>query len=378
MRPFGCEESCPGCRYRDFSAEESRRKKEAWAKTCLSPWEEIIHPLITTEKRWGYRRKTTLHAKEENGVWKFGLVRRVGPYLRETVLIPIPDCPLHAKFVNCVLKDLRTYIPSEAPLVYVLLSGAILTLVMKCSPSCRWRNWARELEQPLSALGVSSLQINWNPAAGRRVVSSRHQELIFGPRLWNDSGLFYGALSFRQQIPELENGALDLAEFHLQGSGLKKIVDLYSGIGASLKRWQARGWDSIGVELAGEACEAALLNAPGTPILKGKVEHRLPQIDRFVSGSSFVLYTNPPRDGHSREVLAWIEKNKPERIAYLSCNPKSLRRDLDGLSKIYRVALVQPFDFFPQTDHVEAMALLEKSQPQSAEPTRSGLEDDPG
>jgi tRNA/tmRNA/rRNA uracil-C5-methylase (TrmA/RlmC/RlmD family) len=255
---------------------------------------------------------------------------------------------------------LRTLLPAGLPLAFTQVSGAILTLVLKCRPDEAWRTWARSTEGALRAAGVESLQLNWNPAAGRRALSSRHQEVVFGPELVFDGELAHGAQSFRQQIPELENDALDLAEAFLAEAGLALAVDLYSGTGASLRRWLARGWETFGVELVGEACRAAAINAPGARVLKGKVELRLPQLEELVAERAFVLYTNPPRDGHAAPALAWITNARPARIAYLSCNPRSLARDLAALAPLYRVTAAQPFDFFPQTDHVETLALLER------------------
>ncbi len=360
MTPPGCVDACPGCRYRALTPEESDRRKTAWAREQLAPWADRLSPLRAPAQRWGYRRKILLHARRASGGWELGLLRRTGPRKHDTVLIPIPQCPLHDPALNSLLMDLRTLIPEGLPLVYVQASGALLTLVLKCAPSDAWRAWAASTETALRAGGALGLQLNWNPAAGRRALSSRHQERVFGPELVPAfDGLLHGAQSFRQQIAELENAALDAAETHLAGAQLRTVVDLYSGAGGSLSRWRRRGWRAVGVELGGEACRAAELNAPGALVLKGRVEQRLPQLREFLSGAPFVLYTNPPREGHAPEPLEWIREAKPARIAYLSCNTRTLARDLAQLAD-YRVESLEPFDFFPQTDHVETLALLHR------------------
>jgi len=354
--PDGCVELCPGCRYRELSAPESDRRKQEWASAQLAPWAHTIAPLRAPTQRWGYRRKALLHARPAAGGWEFGLLRRAGP--RDFELVPIPRCPVHEPALNEALKVLRTLIPPRAPLAFVLASGGLFTLVFKCAPAPTLRAWAREQEPRLRAAGVLGLQLNWNPAAGQRAVSSRHQERVFGPALVEAEGEFHGALSFRQQIPTLEREALSLAEAHLARANAAVAVDLYSGAGASLRRWERRGWKVVGVELGGEACEAARRTAPGAAMLRGRVEHRLPQLDEFLGGEEFVAYTNPPRDGHAETVLAWLLERAPGRIAYLSCNAKTLGRDLVRLEGSYAVDRIQTFDFFPQTDHVESLALL--------------------
>lgn len=150
-----------------------------------------------------------------------------------------------------------------------------------------------------------------------------------------------------------------MAESFFAAAPLDCVVDFYSGLGLTLRRWEKRGWASVGVELAGESVAAAARNTKAM-VLRGRVEERLPQVEEFLSGRRFHLYTNPPRMGHAREVSDWILRAAPLRIAYLSCNAKSLARDLAVLRESYEVARIQPFDFFPQTDHVECLALLER------------------
>ncbi len=354
--PSGCVEACPGCRYRELSPAESNRQKQAWSERNLGFLGVPLPSLDSSRHRWGYRRKACLHAELRADGWALGLRRRRG---RETELIAIPDCPLHSPELNQMLHRLVPLLPREIPLAFVLATGALLTLVLKCRASEDWRAWARSLEPRLRPAGVEGLQVNWHPSAGHRVLSSRHQERIFGPYFLHDGEVFYGAQSFRQQIPELEQKAVSLAEDFLADARRERVVDLYSGGGSTLARWRRRGWNAVGVEMGGEACRVAEKNAPSTLILRGKVEHRLIQLAGDYPPESFVLYTNPPRDGHSASVLAWILAARPVRLAYLSCNPRSLARDLKILAEQYAVHGIHPFDFFPQTDHVESLALLE-------------------
>ena len=73
------------------------------------------------------------------------------------------------------------------------------------------------------------------------------------------------------------------------------------------------------------------------------------------------LLVDPPRKGLAPEVMDAILKAPPKRIAYISCNPATLARDLGLLSAAgYRIRPIQPVDFFPQTSHVECVALLER------------------
>jgi len=85
-----------------------------------------------------------------------------------------------------------------------------------------------------------------------------------------------------------------------------------------------------------------------------------------------VIVANPPRKGVSPEAFAALEAVSVQKIIYISCDPVTLARDLDRLSRIgYTVVRVQPFDMFPQTDQVETVALLE-SKPEVVEVAKPG------
>ena len=69
---------------------------------------------------------------------------------------------------------------------------------------------------------------------------------------------------------------------------------------------------------------------------------------------------DPPRAGSSEQFLRALIKMSPKRVVYISCNPETMARDLDFLTKHshYRVQKIQPVDMFPHTAHIECVALL--------------------
>ncbi|MBI3557837.1 MAG: hypothetical protein HY074_16370 [Deltaproteobacteria bacterium] len=78
----------------------------------------------------------------------------------------------------------------------------------------------------------------------------------------------------------------------------------------------------------------------------------------------YALYLNPPRSGlgvEARELLLDVmKKNRPAGVVYLSCSASSLARDLESFEDAgYRPRVLQPFDFFPQTEHFETLAVME-------------------
>lgn len=359
--PVGCEPRCPGCSHRILNAAASEAQKLDWLRRALSPWAERLAAMetVTDAARWSYRRKVCLSAQwcETEG-WQLGLWRR-------DALIPIPDCPIHAAPVRILTRWLMQALPPgpEFPLAFFVQSGAQATLILKTHvlPDPGWLTEARRVE--LAASGLEGLWLHRHPAAGRRLFARNGWTLLWGqPRSRDGLGLVYGPTAFQQQIPALYRQALDAAEAFLAPAPGQSIVDLYCGIGATLPRWTRRGARVIGVELGGEAVECASLNAPDAAILRGKCAERIPQLRAWTPvPETRLLYVNPPRTGLEPAVLAWtINEFRPSRLAYLSCSAGTLGRDLQALTAAgYTVNTLIPYDFFPQTRHVETLALLE-------------------
>jgi tRNA/tmRNA/rRNA uracil-C5-methylase (TrmA/RlmC/RlmD family) len=309
------------------------------------------------EQRLGYRDRVTLTARwEEAHGWHFGLVRR-------DELIVIHDCPVHTPRVNALVRLLvRTLpLPTEVPLAYLHVAGAQATLIVKArtiDPAA-----LADVVAGLPALGLDGLWVHCHPAAGRRMFARSGWTLAWGMGESRDAQrLQHGPTAFQQLLPALHGEANDLAERYLQPSPAVAVLDLYCGIGASLRRWRAAGASALGVELAGGAVDAATVNAAGAVVLRGTCSQRLPQVRDWwlEQPGERVAYVNPPRSGFEEEVArSMASELRPARIAYLSCSAGTLARDLAFFELAgYRVDAIHPFDFFPLTHHVEALALL--------------------
>ncbi|MDS4070146.1 MAG: class I SAM-dependent RNA methyltransferase [Candidatus Competibacter sp.] len=363
--PTGCQPRCPGCAHRTLGAADSEARKMDWLRQPLAPWTDRLLPMrsVVGAARWGYRRKVCLSAAwtEADG-WNFGLWRR-------DELVPIPDCPVHALSIRNIIRWLMRALPPgpEFPLAFFVQSGAQATLILKArhAPDPGWLDETRRAE--LATGGLEGLWLHLHPAAGRRLFARNGWTLLWGrPRSRDTFGLEYGPTAFQQQIPELYHQALDAVEAFLAPGRGDSIADLYCGIGASLARWTRRGARAIGVELGGEAVECARSNVPDAAILRGKCADRIPQLRDWIPATGTrLLYVNPPRTGLESAVLAWaVAEFRPDRLAYLSCSAGTLGRDLRALATAgYAVEALIPWDFFPQTHHIETLALLRPRTP---------------
>ncbi len=143
----------------------------------------------------------------------------------------------------------------------------------------------------------------------------------------------------------------------LQLSGAETVLDAYAGVGAFAVLLAGQARQVIAVEESAAAIADARENAAGLDNVRfvtGKVEDALPTLP--VRPDAVVL--DPSRSGCQPAVLQTLLELAPPRIAYVSCNPESLARDLRTLCRRYRIERIQPIDMFPQTHHIECVATL--------------------
>lgn len=358
---------CNACQHRHLSAQESLKAKHNYLLSKLSDWSGVIENVIGTadENRLAYRDKVSLAMQCIDGLWQFGMIRH-------KVLVPIHNCPVHTPRVNSVIQLLQKHLPDSRvfPAVRFVQSGKQLTLIIKSASLPDVSFFEREFLDEFFQLGMEGLWLHLFPSSGKKVFGKGGWNLIAGkPTSLDDSGLLYGPAAFQQLLPDLAFKALHLSSEFLKIDEKSAIIDLYSGTGVSLRFWSVSGVDTIGVEMFPEAVRLARLNAPKASILIGRCSDRIPQLtswfkERKDTISNQVLYVNPPRTGLEFKVSSWItETYKPSKMAYLSCNAISLKRDLSLLTKSgFTVNRIIPFDFFPQTRHVETLTLLNYSK----------------
>ncbi|TWP25125.1 23S rRNA (uracil(1939)-C(5))-methyltransferase RlmD [Apibacter muscae] len=141
------------------------------------------------------------------------------------------------------------------------------------------------------------------------------------------------------------------------------VYDLYTGTGTIAQFISKKAKKVIGVESVPEAIKAAKENAKYNQIENctfycGDMKDIF--TDEFITenGHPDVIIADPPRDGMHKKVVETILNIRAEKIVYVSCNSATQARDLELMKDQYQVVKVQAVDMFPQTHHVESVALL--------------------
>jgi 23S rRNA (uracil1939-C5)-methyltransferase len=162
-----------------------------------------------------------------------------------------------------------------------------------------------------------------------------------------------------EQAFELYRTALDFAGL----TGNEVVYDLYSGTGTIAIFVARKARKVIGIESVPEAITDSIINSEingirNTTFFSGDMKNLLTNDFFAEHGKPDIIITDPPRAGMHQKVVESILDASPAKIVYVSCNPATQARDIALLSVKYKTVKSQPVDMFPQTHHVENVALL--------------------
>ncbi len=213
---------------------------------------------------------------------------------------------------------------------------------------------------------VVSIVQNINPTRSSAVLGSR-EKTLYGPGFVLDTlcgtQFAISSRSFyqvnRTQTEVLYKKALELAKL----TGRETVIDAYCGIGTIGLCAAPRAKQVIGVERNPAAVKDAAANARRNKIANARfVCADATEWMAAAAGEGLhpdVVFLDPPRAGSTPECIAAVNKMKPRRIVYVSCDPETLARDVAAFTRLgWRAAKFCPVDLFPQTKHVETVVLL--------------------
>jgi 23S rRNA (uracil1939-C5)-methyltransferase len=148
--------------------------------------------------------------------------------------------------------------------------------------------------------------------------------------------------------------------------GSDRVFDLYCGIGTIALTLAARAREVVGVEIVEPAVADAIENArlnevTNASFYAGDIRLAMRELVER-AGRPDVVVLDPPRAGLSQKVVRRVIEAAPRRIVYVSCNPTTLAPNAAQLTEAgYELKRVRPVDLFPQTPHIESVALLERA-----------------
>ena len=320
---------CTGCQWQHVGYDEQLDIKTEIVRDALERIGNFhapaVRPAIASPRRLHYRNHARFNVWRESGALGF-------THRERRRFVRIDRCMLMHDGINDILAKLQDR------------SGETSQLAIRCSPET-----GDYLVQP--TLKNTDVAIPTGQKTYRESVADQEFQVaspsFFQVNVWQAA-----------RLAELVRDALEL-------TGNEILVDAYAGVGTFAVLLAPYARRIVAMEESTAAIADATKNACGHPnveLVTGKVEEVLPNLD--VTPDAVIL--DPSRSGCQPPVLESLVAQRPHRIAYVSCNPESLARDLRTLSRGYCIQSIQPVDMFPQTHHVECVATL-VAKPETAE-----------
>lgn len=353
-------EICGGCQLQHIKYEAQIEYKRKWIEDALKKigkFQEIsVPPLMPANLRWGYRRRVNLVLKCHHYTFQAGYIAT-----DNKSLIAIENCPIFTNEKDPILKAIQKISSqlkssdSRDGKVTILKDqlGYIVHFHFK--------------NMPKNAFEVLSNCRKIYPFITGILASSQKKIFEFGVI---DTSCEIDQLSFNftpktfiQNHPEQSLNIYKTIEHLTQRLKPKSILDLYCGIGISSLLLAKQAGKIKGVELNPQSIELAKLNAKKNNLthiqfLIADVEQVLAQL--IEKDKPDLIIVNPPREGLSAKVTQILKSQPIKNLIYISCMPSTLARDLKILCENnYQLTSVQAFDMFPQTVHVETLAVLQ-------------------
>jgi tRNA/tmRNA/rRNA uracil-C5-methylase (TrmA/RlmC/RlmD family) len=220
-------------------------------------------------------------------------------------------------------------------------------------------------------LGASLSGVLWTRSKSvAETTAGGETELVWGeaklPEHLGELDLQISAEAFFQTNTEMAAKLYEVVAEFAALEGWERVYDLYSGIGTIALTLAPRAGELWGIELIEPAVADAIAGARANEITKanffaGDVRLALGELLER-AGRPDVLVVDPPRAGLSKKVVHRIIDASPKRIVYVSCNPTTLAPNAAELVEAgWTLKKVRPVDMFPQTHHIECVALFERS-----------------
>jgi 23S rRNA (uracil1939-C5)-methyltransferase len=341
--PHYDRDRCGGCQLQHLDGDAQRSARRSIVGDALRRLgrREVEDPALEpAADEWAYRTRITLHQSDDG--------RRVGYHRlgRPGDIFDLERCHIAAPALQelwSVLRLQRRFLPKRLDAVTLRLERGGARHILVKGVDAAWPDASRLVDVIRARL--PDVSVWWQPPEG-------------APRVIGESEAF-PATVFEQVNPVMGDRARDWAVAALGDVSGRTGWDLYAGIGETTRMLLERGarvesveWDARAVrvaELLGAGRQAFMAHA-------GRVE----DVIGTLRPADFVI-TNPPRTGMDARIVRSITASSARTVVYISCDPATLARDLRALGEGWRLTSLRAFDLFPQTAHVETVAVLERA-----------------
>lgn len=383
---YRCDEDCTtykrcgGCDLRHIKYEKTLEIKKNMVQSLVNKALENkidVNNTVGMEKPFNYRNKAQYPVGiNKNGEPIFGVFAN-----RTHEIIPIDDCKIQTKiseriaqYVINFMKDNKIKVYDEKTnkgvLRHIVVKVGMKTNEVMCVLVVNEEKIKNEDELVKGLIDtfseIKTIVKNVNTKNTNVILGNRNIILYGNGYIKDKLGDFIfkiSPMSFYQINPIQTEKLYNLAIQNGELSKDKVIFDLYCGIG-TIGIFASKNVKKVyGIEIVPQAIEdakenAKLNNIQNAEFMVGDVEFALSELIEKRNIIPDVVFVDPPRRGLDTTTIKNLEKVKPEKIVYISCNPATLVRDLKMFEEEYEIKSIIPVDLFPWTKHVECVSVL--------------------
>ncbi len=360
-------EPCPGAPWQGLDYERQLAEKSAQVAEALRRIGELdgfeLEPIEPAAEQWRYRNKLEYSFGEREGKPILGFHARG----RWDLIVDVDDCQLASERGNAARNAVRDWARLESVPAYDgrERTGVLRNLIVREG----WRTGQIQTRLVTSAARFPKPPVDLHTAIEGdsggtdgptgALGSERLREELFDLKLEMSHGAFF------QTNTEMAERLYSVAAEFAGLSGSERVFDLYCGIGTIGLTMAKRAGEVWGLEIVPEAITDAERNAEQNKIenahfMAGSARTGVrPLIEK--AGKPDVVIIDPPRAGLSQKIVRRVLECEAKKIVYVSCNPTTLAPNAAQMVEAgYKLSRVKPVDMFPQTPHIECVALLEK------------------
>jgi 23S rRNA (uracil1939-C5)-methyltransferase len=361
-------EPCPGAPWQGLPYERQLAIKSEQVAEALKRIGDLdgfeLEPIVAAEQQWRYRNKLEYSFGELDGDPILGFHARG----RWDLVVDVDDCHLASEAGNAARNAVRDWARLESVPAFDPRSGkgVLRNLVVREGRrtgqiQTRLVTAQRSFPKPPVDLHTVVADDSGGSEGPTGVLGEEYlKEELCGLKWQISPGAFF------QTNTEMAERLYAVAGEYAGLSGSEKVFDLFCGIGTIGLTMAAKAGEVWGVEIVPEAIEDAERNAKLNGIenahfLAANVRTGVRPL-LVQAGKPDVVVVDPPRAGLSQKMIRRVIECEAKRIVYVSCNPTTLAPNAAQLVEAgYRLTRVRPVDMFPQTPHIECVALFEKA-----------------